>query len=498
MNAFSMREEQIIFKNGWFIYMDGKGNNSIISHKRARELELRCQSYQASMDVDRGGLPDEVAYPSRGFVYKNGRYVYEKFRVDQLIVGEIAPITSVLIIPDSIGGISINCVARQAFQSENVIEKVVLHNNIKEIGESAFEGCINLNEILIPNEHIIIKTDAFKDTAIFKEQDATYINNTLIRVNPSQRGVLEIKKGTTAIADEALKDCSKITEIVLPEGLISIGKNSFRGCSGIRHLVLPESLRVIGGYTFADCTGLQTIVFPKLMDKIGMAAFDGCVALKSVSLPEGILEIERAMFNKCEGLSEVHIPQSVTKIWFDAFTNCGLFKKYENSSAEELYIDNWLIHYKWKEKESLCIREGTIGIAGMNWIKPTKLCSLKLPSSLKYIGDEAFNCAPITSLELPPNLQCINRAAFRGTHLNRIVIPKSVKKIEQWAFMCCENMESIIVEGIETEIVWPAITGRQDKKSIEICAPYNSKAGEYFSEHAQKYNLTFRPYANNI
>ena len=473
MNVFSMWESQIIFKNGWFIYMDGKGHNSIISYKRARELEEGFQRYQASMDVNRGGMPDEMAYPGRGFVLKDGKYVYENYRVDKFIDDEIAPITSVLVIPESVGGILINYIADRAFSYETIIEKVVLHGNIGEIGESAFEGCNHLDEILGQNGQMLIKVNAFKDTGIFKAEGATYINHTLTRVHPNCSGVFEVKRGTTTIADEAFKDCELITEVAL-----------------------PEELRIIGNGCFTNCTKLQNISFPSRMDDIGASAFAGCVALQRISLPEGIDEIPSGIFHKCVSLLEIHIPQSVKNIRRDAFKECGIMAQYEEGSQEELYIGHWLIDYKWKEKETLIVREGTTGIADMSWVNASRLRSVRLPDSLRYIGTEAFHGASITSIELPDNLLHISWAAFRGAHLLEIVVPESVIQVEQWVFMDCEKIQRIIVKGKNTEIIWPAITGRKDKKPIEICAPSGSSAEEYCLKYAKKYNLIHKKVCN--
>lgn len=493
MDAFTMWEEQIIFRDGWFIHMDGKGNNSIISHERARVFEMEYQKYQASMDVDRGGIPKDRAYAGRGFIQKNGQYVYENFSIDQLIVGNIAAIGSCLTIPMQLNGITINCIAKKAFQYNAAIKKVILHNGVNEIGESAFLGCRNLEEIYIPHDHILIKTDAFKDTALMKE-DTVYLNKTLSKVAPGYQGAFQIKEGTTAIADNAFKDCTGISEVIFPEGLLSIGKHAFSGCHRIREVILPESLEEIDHFAFADCTGLEAIHFPTQMKRIGSGAFESCAKLSEVSLPEGICEIPYTLFSKCANLQKVQIPQSVTKIRCDSFCDSGIFKAYENSNQKTLYIGNWLVHYKWKEIISLNVYGGTIGVADMNWAKPEKLASLKLPDTLKYIGHDAFNSAPIVSLVLPQKLLHIDTSAFRGTKLKSIFIPKSVTQIEHWAFMDCEKMEKITIEGKDTEIIWPAITGRRDKKELSIYAPNNSKAQAYCEKYGTKYNLVFNEY----
>lgn len=493
MNAFTMWEAQIVFRNGWFIHMDGKGNNSIISHERARVLEMEYQKYQASMDVDRGGIPQEKAYPGRGFIQKGGQYVYETFTIDQLIVGSVAAVGSCLTIPTQLNEITINCIAKKAFQYNTAMKKVILHDGVKEIGESAFLGCRNLAEIYIPHDHVIIKEDAFKDTALLNG-DTVYLNKTLSKVSPGYQGIFQIKDGTTAIADNAFKDCIGITEVLFPESLISIGKHAFSGCLGLKEVTLPQSLEEMDHFAFANCTGLEVIRFPATMKRIGSGAFESCIKLTGVALPEGIGEIPYTLFSKCENLHTVNIPQSVTTIRSDAFRDCGFFKAYEKNNQKTLYMDNWLIHYKWKELISLNVYGGAVGIADMNWTTPKKLASVKLPDTLKYIGFEAFDSAPLVSLVLPQGLLHINTAAFRGTKLKSIFIPKSVTQIEQWAFMNCEKMETITIEGKDTEIIWPAITGRKDKKEICICAPKNSKAQAYCEKYGVKYNLVFSEY----
>ena len=493
--SFTMWEQQIVFKSGWFIYLDGKGNNSLISHRRARELERGYQSYQAYMDVNRGGLPDECAYPSRGFTRRNGEYVYENYCVDGMIDGHLAPIEKVLFIPEKIGNITINSVAREAFQGELGLEQVVLNDNVTLIDDRAFEGCANLKEIVMPNQHVHIKTDAFKNTALMDLSDAFYLNNTLTKVSPTFNGILTIKESTTAIADNALQGCISLTGVVFPEGLISIGSYAFKGCAGLNRIVLPESVQTIGPYAFSDCCALEEVKLPTTMKSIDSGAFSRCTALTAVTLPEGITEIN--MFGECPKLQPIRIPSSVREISCGVFQDCDFFKDYLNSDAEELYVDNWLIHYKWEKIEELVVRSGTVGVACMNWINPQKLRSLTLPNTLKYINYGAFNYASITEVQLPEGLLAIDTSAFRGSHLKGIRIPASVKTVETWAFMDCEQLDTIIVEGMTTDIVWPAITGRKDKKSIRVYAPKGSKMHQYCTRYGEKYNLKFTPIKNH-
>ena len=89
-------------------------------------------------------------------------------------------------------------------------------------------------------------------------------------------------------------------------------------------------------------------------------------------------------------------------------------------------------------------------------------------------------------------------SAFHGTKLKEVSIPKSVSEIKEWAFMNCDSIQKITVEGIETKIVWPAITGRKDKKPITICAPIDSKAKQYCLENSERYRLVFWPWIDRF
>ena len=63
----------------------------------------------------------------------------------------------------------------------------------------------------------------------------------------------------TAIGDDAFDNCTGLTSISLPEGLLTIG-DAFGGCVGLTTLTLPSTLTSLGKYAFYACTGLQEII----------------------------------------------------------------------------------------------------------------------------------------------------------------------------------------------------------------------------------------------
>ena len=95
---FELWEDKVLFKDGLYVYVDGKGNNSVVSHDCANEIEEDYERYQAHMDIDRGGMKPKYAYDARGFNEDGSKLV--QYRTDNIPDNEtITPIEGRWIIP---------------------------------------------------------------------------------------------------------------------------------------------------------------------------------------------------------------------------------------------------------------------------------------------------------------------------------------------------------------------------------------------------------------
>ena len=61
------------------------------------------------------------------------------------------------------------------------------------------------------------------------------------------------------ISRAAFANCSKLTEVVMPEYIEDIGDQAFYNCSSLRYLKLPPKLEVIYPYAFRGCSSLSII-----------------------------------------------------------------------------------------------------------------------------------------------------------------------------------------------------------------------------------------------
>lgn len=99
----------------------------------------------------------------------------------------------------------------------------------------------------------------------------------------------------TAVGDDAFDNCTELTSIVLPEGLLRVG-NAFGGCVGLTTLTLPSTLTSLGYTAFLGCTGLAEIICkaanpPTCEDKYGMWPFDDVPTTTPLWVPKASVDL---------------------------------------------------------------------------------------------------------------------------------------------------------------------------------------------------------------
>ena len=144
-----------------------------------------------------------------------------------------------LTIPGEYSGKKVVKIADNAFENCLGLTKVVMPDSIKTIGASAFEGCTYLAEVAFPYELETIGNDAF-------------------------------------FACDALKD------VKLYPNLKSIGAFAFFDCEGLESVVIPDQITTIAEGTFGECSKLTTLSVPMGLSVVDSNAFSGCTAIKTI------------------------------------------------------------------------------------------------------------------------------------------------------------------------------------------------------------------------
>ena len=206
---------------------------------------------------------------------------------------------------------------------------IEIPDSVKEIGRTsnsygAFEGCPKLKTVVINPTSMLIKlgSKAFKGCI---ELENIYIPEGVTSIlSYTFEGCENLKKvsfeGATDIGNYAFKNCRRLEQIIAPK-VTKIYSYAFVGCESIRNesfLNFPE-LKQLGTYALAGMVGLESYNNPSITS-VSNNAFQGCTALKRVELNS--IEYLYPMFQGCVGLEYVSFGKVTKTSSYEHFSGC--------------------------------------------------------------------------------------------------------------------------------------------------------------------------------
>ena len=117
-----------------------------------------------------------------------------------------------------------------------------------------------------------------------------------------------------------------------------IGENAFRECSGLTSVVISDSISSINGSAFSGCTGLKTVYIGNGLTSIGSYAFSGCTGLKTVYIGNGVTNIGNYAFNNCYSLNNITInslncPATSSSTFYGVSANATVYVPYGTAAT---------------------------------------------------------------------------------------------------------------------------------------------------------------------
>ncbi|MDE7121740.1 MAG: leucine-rich repeat domain-containing protein [Oscillospiraceae bacterium] len=216
-----------------------------------------------------------------------------------------------------------------AFEKCTALENIILPENLRVIGSSAFSGCELLTSIDIPYSVISIGSGAFEGTGIpVEEEDGiSYYGDWIVATEEINKTTtdLVIRDDTRIIPDYAFSRWDNLESVTIPESVISIGRAAFGdpntetgddGTSGLNYLrtvtIEGNNLKIIGDNAFAGDDSLISIDLPDSVTEIGSEAF-AYTSLTSIDLPENLETIGDDAFHGTN-ISSIILPENLTYV----------------------------------------------------------------------------------------------------------------------------------------------------------------------------------------
>jgi len=342
------------------------------------------------------------------------------------------------------GGNSLKEIGMWAFYGCEALESFSGSNSLKEIGSFAFYNCKALKTITgIANVEFLGSFVFYNTPWLYSlPSGMIYIGKVAFMFKDpntmAKDTKLDIKEGTTSIAESAFSSCSNLISVSIPKTVRSIGNDAFYNCSNL------NSMTVASGNDFYDSrdncnaiiqtatntliSGCNTTVIPRTVKALGYDAFAGC-QFTSITIPDNVDSVANDAFWNCVKLKSVTIGKGVRKIGTNVFSYCYNLEDIIVSSANPNF-DSRNNCKGIVEKSSNTLIVGTIKTV--------------IPSNVKAIGPYAFrtcNNGDLYTYTIPNHIEKIGSSAFEyNSSMRSVTIGSGVKSIENSAFFGCTKL----------------------------------------------------------
>lgn len=403
-------------------------------------------------------------------------------------------------------GSGVETIGDNAFYSCDYLATVVFGSEnarLKTIGKYAFQGCDNLSAIVLPASVESIGTYAFEATSLWTnaKQGVIYagIGGAKWAVGYNGNGgSVAIDNDTVGIAQYAFWQ-SAITDLTIPASVKTIGSNAFQKCESLKSVsILAASsdaearLTEIPDFAFFGCTALQTIEIPEGIAKIGKSAFYECSYLTYVKFPDSLKTIGEFAFYKSSmvqlGFGETSQLETIAR---KAFQGCAVLG-YEEYGAiklpDSLKTIGDYAFYNCASLAEIVFGSGLETIGNYAFSGCAALKTLTLPENVKSVGNYAFrSCTAITELNLNHGLKTISKGAFyKCSGLSNIVLPATVETLGDMAFAYCSKVTGFVIPANVTSVGRLALYGCRN-------LTFYCEAESQPSEWNGMWNVLFRP-----
>lgn len=249
------------------------------------------------------------------------------------------------------------------------------------------------------------------------------------------------------------------------------------------NLVIPDminGLKVIGveDLSFEDNLVITKVVFPSTLLYVGTSCLKGCSNLEEVVIEDVKSfkndNIMRVLFGEEEYGNSYHANSAYIPNNLKNFTIKGniprpsVFIGVKSLETVVYGCPGSIDGFRESNIRRVELLEGVTDINGCAFYSCEKLEEIILPSSLTYIGDQAFTlCTSLKTIDLPSQLTNLGGYAFMYCYsLEELIIPNSIKVIPTQLCFYCEGLTNVVLHDDITEIHSAAFEGCKSLESF--------------------------------
>ena len=222
----------------------------------------------------------------------------------------------------------ITSIGNSAFDGFINLTSITIPNSVEGIGDYAFQGCSGLTSITIPNSMMGIGQSVFDDCSRLTSVIWNAKNCEVYSYHPFKNIRTQITSFTFGdnveyIPTYLCEGMSNLTSIKIPNSVKRIGSRAFQLCSGLTSVTVGNGVTRIEDDAFLKCSSLTSLTIGNSVATIGEGAFESCSSLTSITIPNSVTNIKYGAFADCVRLSKVSLGSSISYIGGEVFAGCN-------------------------------------------------------------------------------------------------------------------------------------------------------------------------------
>ena len=340
-------------------------------------------------------------------------------------------------------------VGDEAFSGCAGLTSLVIPADVSSIGQNALANCTGLKWVVVKDgvSDIAVGADAFSGmpatTILYvpagKRSEFVYDYNWKIFKSIIQDDNITFADSNVESVCVNNWDTNEDGELSQVEALMvtSLGQK-FWGNTAIisfKELQYFRSLNTLNG-DFYNCSNLVDIKFPNSIKNIEDRTFSGCNKLTLADgLPEYLENIGVYAFSGCNNLGDIYIPETVTSIDYRAF---------RDSNPLSLTVDPDNTIYDSRNNCNAIIQKSDDGLL-------VGCSKTVIPEGIKYLNWYSFSGRKgLEYIVIPEGMEHVGNRTFLRTDLHSVTLPSTIKIIGENAFEGCGYLKEIVINTSDT------------------------------------------------
>ena len=398
---------------------------------------------------------EKINTPIEWFEFTEAVGGYQVRLADDVVPDDV----TILDIPETYNGKNITMIAGEGFMDLKNLTEVYIPKKVDAIDYRAFKDCVNLTTVHFPADTDIsrIGFEAFKGCSELKQLEV--------------EGGASIWKKIVSISNDSFAESGMTAQFEEEGGLyywgdILMGTEQTiaddYSASELTEINIRQNTRVIAGWALRNCTKVASIYLPDSVVYLSHEPFPKSSALETISFPVGIIELD-----EYNGL----LPGTIKEIEVR-----GEGVRYKEIGG--CLVDAQDSVLLASEQSAVALPDG-INVIGVRAFTNKEAETIVIPSSYTTIRDGAFNNSTISYLNIPDNVGILAEEICAGcTNLESVTFGAKSPAVKAMFFSSMQSTLKQISVSEENENMYDDNNILYDKKTNTVIYVPDGITGE--------------------